>query len=573
MLAAFAAVVSPQLGAPPLERAEVYFADAARGMVESGDWVVPRYQGQRFFDKPILSYWLMAAAMRAFGEELAVVRLVPLAAALGVLLATVWLGSLLFDRRSGLAGAIVLGSTLAFVSFARVAMSDMLLSLWTTLAACLGLRAYRPPKRLFWTPLLGAVLGLGFATKGPIALLVAGVALALVAWRERRQGLPGGGAGLGLGAAAFALIAFGWFALVYTRLGPEPLAYFFLRENLERFSGAYFDVGRPFWFYLEAYLLHGLPWSPLLPVALLRLWQQRREGAGGLDSPALLALWVAIVLVPLSLSGGKIDYYLLPLYPALSLLIGRYLAAGPWLRLDRLLVRVVLLLTLALVVVALVVAPRLPDAWLPGRGPRLSLAATLVACGIALAAVVAHPRAGRVLGVLAATVAAVFVQLAAFYLPAYARAQPNRAIVADVIRELRYQPQARLALCQDPTRARRDVLFHARHAAAEQCPLWNCAVAREPYLLLATPREAESFAALPGYRHIADYSYLPSSTLTFESLLKPPRPDRLVLCANFFSWDPEAERKRKREYRKAVQRDRALLEAAAARGAPTTTAH
>ena len=141
----------PYLGLGPLARAEIYFLDAARGMVESGDWIVPRYEGKPFFDKPILSYWLMAAAMDAFGTTPAAARLVPVLAAVGLVLVTAWLGTLLFDRRSALAGALVLATTLAFLSFARVAMSDMLLALLSTLAVSLAVFAYRPGPLASWS--------------------------------------------------------------------------------------------------------------------------------------------------------------------------------------------------------------------------------------------------------------------------------------------------------------------------------------------------------------------------------------------------------------------------------------
>src|SRR5262245_39620165 len=65
----------PGLGAAPFERAEIYFLDAARGMVESGDWLVPRYRGEPFFDKPALAYWLMAASMTVGGATAAAGRL------------------------------------------------------------------------------------------------------------------------------------------------------------------------------------------------------------------------------------------------------------------------------------------------------------------------------------------------------------------------------------------------------------------------------------------------------------------------------------------------------------------
>lgn len=552
----------PGLGVPRLERAEIYFLDAARGMVESGDWLVPRYQGEPFFDKPILSYWLMAAAMKAFGTTALAARCVPVLAALGLLLATAWLGTLLYDRRSALAGAFVLSTTLAFFAFARIAMADMLLALWTTLAVALGVLACRERPPSWALPALGAALGLGFATKGPIALLVPGLALAPLVWRRRR----GPWAALPLASAALlcAVLGLGWFALVYARLGPAPLEYFFLRENLQRFAAETYDVGRPFWFYPPAYLAQGLPWAPLLPLALWRLLAGAVDPRGR-PATRLLTVWVVLVLVPLSLSRGKIDYYLLPLYPALSLVLGRHLALVPWQRLDRAWARGVLLLAALGAALLLTWPPRLPEPWLPAPVPRLLLAVAVAAALLAFVLAAWRPTPARVAAALGGSAWAVYLLAAAFFLPAFAAAQPNRAIARDVGRERAFEPRARLVYCNDPSRARRDVLFEARHEAVEQCDLWAYAASREPWLLLVTPEQALSFRALPGWRRIARYPYLPAAALTFDGLRAGPRAGELVLGANFATADPEADRLRRREYRKGVQKD---LAAEAARATP-----
>ncbi len=544
------ALLLPHLGMGPLTRAEIYFLDAARGMVESGDWVVPRYEGQPFFDKPILSYWLMAAAMEALGTTAGAARLVPVVSALGLVLATAWLGTLVFERRSALAGALVLATTLAFLSFARVAMSDMLLALLSTLAVALAVLAWRPGAPFWVVPLLGAVAGLGFATKGPIAVLVPGVAVLLLLAERRR--LPGTPASLALGTLAFLVLALGWFALVYQRLGAEPLAYFFLRENLQRFAAETYDIGRPLWFYLPAYLAEGLPWSPLLPLALARLLGGRDPEAA--TSARLLALWPLVVLVPLSLSRGKIDYYLLPLYPAVSLLLGRYLAATPWSGLDRWWARVVLLAEAGALGFLALRPPQVPAEWLPAAFARGWLLAVLAVGALVLLAVAAAPLPRRVLAALAGIVAAAWFLAVAFFLPAFARSQPNRAMVEDVARERQYRPDLRLAYCSDPTRVRRDVLFEVRLAATAECELWSLAGSRAPYLLLATPAEDASFRVDPRYRHVATYQYLPADALTLGGLFSLRGPALIMLVANYPTRDPVARVKRNREYRKLRDR-------------------
>jgi 4-amino-4-deoxy-L-arabinose transferase-like glycosyltransferase len=554
------ALVLPHLGAAPLERAEIYFLDVARGMVETGDWVVPRYEGEPFFDKPPLTYWLMATAFLGLGPSPGAARLVPALAALGTVLVTAWLGALLFDRRTALAGAVALCTTVAFLTFARVAMSDMPLTLLTTLSVALAVRAYQADAPVWTLPALGLVLGLGFATKGPIAVLVPGLAFVPLVVTNRRRPPRWGGGALLAGILAFVVVGLGWFGLVYGRLGAGPLEYFFLRENLERFAGEAYDVGRPPWFYVPAYAAEGLPWSPFLPLALWRLLGSREADDRGRRGAVFLVAWVALVLVPLVISRGKIDYYLLPLYPAVSLLIGRFFVAVPWRRRERIWAGTVLLLLVAALAVAVLRPPRLPGEWLPGKGAVTLLAAVLAGSALAALAVARRPTPRRVMSLLAVAMGAAWLVVAAFFLPAFSQRQPNRAIVRDVARELRYRPDLRLATCADPARARRDILFHARLTVEERCGnLWPVVASRRPYLLLISPRMDRSFRASRRYRHVATYRYLPARVLTLGGLFSNPEPGELVLAANFATDDPVADRKRRKEYRQMLQREREEL--------------
>lgn len=529
----------------PLERAEIYFVDAARGMVESGDYLVPRYRGEPFFDKPALSYWLMAGAFRVFGFHLWAARLVPVAAALVVLLATAWLGRLLFDRRTGTAGAYVLGTTLLFLSFGRVAMSDMLLTAWSTLAIALGLLAFRSPgpvpPALLGT--LGAVLGLGFLTKGPIALLLPGLGLIALAYLHRRLVPRATPLGWGLALAAFALLGLGWFAALYARLGSGPLAYFFLRENLERFAGQTYDTERSPFYYFGAYLMVGLPWSLLFPLAAVRM----REGA------RFLLLWMGLMVVPLSLSRGKIDYYLLPLAPAGALIVGRFLAAGSWSPIDRGVLRAAALVFAGLVGAAAWATHRLPAEWLPGAVARGALALVVAAVCAGAVLVWTRPTVPRVLATLGGGALALHVLLAVAFLPAFRYGQPNAQVVEDVARELAYRNEATLAGCTDTTRVQRDLLFFLRRAVEERCDLWSVAASRLPYLIMATPNEAQALAAVPTVREVGVYRALPATALSFRGILDGPQPETLLLLANFTTADPVAEAKRKKDRRKALK--------------------
>lgn len=524
-----AALLFPGLGTAPIERAEIYFMDGARSMVERDDYVVPYYRGQPFFDKPALTYWLIAVSFHTLGFTSAAARLVSVLVALLVVLSTVWLGVQLFNRRTAVYGGIILATTLGFVSFGRLAMSDMLLTLWSTLAVAVAVAACHDSEAGSWhIPALGAVLGLGFQTKGPVALLLPGLGILALLWQRRRQRWPITGKGILLAVALFAVLGLGWFASIFLRLGVEPLAYFFLRENLERFAAATYDVGRSGWYYLPAYLALGLPWSPLLPVAG---WQVLRRGPD-VGSSRLLLGWMGLMAVLLTLSRGKIDYYLLPLLPAASLVLGHYMSAVPWGRLDRLWGRMILLLVGALGAVLPAIIWRVPSAWLPSPALVFASSGLMVGGGVACLMTASSLTPQRALVAMAASAAVLFFSFGAVFLPAFRAAQPHQEVVEDVLRVRLHQPEVELIVCEDHARLQRDLLFHVRLAVQQRCDLQAAASTPQPRLLLLHPEERASLAAKPPLRELGEYRYLPASALTLRGFLAGLRPSTVILMAN-----------------------------------------
>jgi 4-amino-4-deoxy-L-arabinose transferase-like glycosyltransferase len=545
-------VLLPSLGSAPLERAEIYFMDAARAMVESGDWLVPRYQGQEFFDKPALTYWLMATSFRVFGFTLAAGRLVSALAALASVVATAWLGRRLLGAREGAAGALVFGTTLLVLAFGRVAMSDMLLTLSCTLAVAIGVSAMDAHGLTAARAVaLGTTLGLGFLTKGPVALVFAGFGLLLLMLR----GMDGRRLEVGrrpavVAAAAFVVSGLGWFVAVAWRLGTAPLAYFFFRENLERFAGATYDAARSPFYYLGTYLGAGLPWSLLFPLAA---WRQRRRCA-------FLLLWMGLMAVPLSLSRGKIDYYLLPLLPAAALVVGAHLSAA-WVRLDRTWARVALLVFALITLAPMWMASRLPTDWQPGWEGQKGL--VLIGSAVALAAALAatRPTPGRLTQVFTAGTVATFALGAGVFLPAFRAAQPNAEVVDDVRRERAFRPDAGVVVCGDPARVARDLLFEARVVAQERCDVWDPASSHRPFLLLVGPEQRRSLEAVPGIRDVDSYRCVPAASLSLRAVAQGLREERFVLLANYATDDPVAEIKRRQDRKRALRQEAAAYAA------------
>src|ERR1700689_304193 len=320
----------------PLDRPHLFdpdegrYAEIPREMVSSGDWVTPRLDAIKYFEKPPLGYWVTAAAFEVFGEHAWTVRLWPaLIGMLGLLLAFA-LGRRLYDQRAALLAVVVQASALLYVALARIATLDMGLSFSLQIAmSALALLVQAPrPGEPQWRGLpllLGVGVALAVLSKGLVGILIPAAVAALFTLIHRDWRLP-------LRAqpwwtvAALLLLAAPWFLLVSAR-NPEFAHFFFIFQHFQRYlSSAEFDRYQPAWFFLPVLALGFLPWITLLPGALLSAWRAAR---GGERATALLLLWAAFVLLFFSMSQSKLTPYILPLFPALSLLTGRAIAELP----------------------------------------------------------------------------------------------------------------------------------------------------------------------------------------------------------------------------------------------------
>jgi 4-amino-4-deoxy-L-arabinose transferase-like glycosyltransferase len=327
-----------QLQAPLLEPQEPRYAEIAREMLTSGDWLTPTLDGAPYLDKPPLLYWLTAASYRIFGIHDWAARLVPgLAGVLTVLVTWLW-GRATAGSAVAFWGALILALSARFVYLGRMLTFDGLLCLWVTTALAAAHVALNGPRpRWSWWLLSAGACGLGLLTKGPVALaLVSPPLLALGFLDKRSVRLTAGLVAGYLGVAS--LVAGPWFAAVIWR-HPEFAGYFFWTHNVVRFL-APFDHGEPFWFHLPGLLLGLLPWSLLLPgllAALLRpqsafdlsFRADQRETINQRIDPMRLAdlrvlAWMWGLLF-FSLSGCKRAGYILPVVPPLALSLGCYL--------------------------------------------------------------------------------------------------------------------------------------------------------------------------------------------------------------------------------------------------------
>ncbi|HYC35218.1 MAG TPA: phospholipid carrier-dependent glycosyltransferase [Usitatibacter sp.] len=368
------------------------YAEIAREMAQSGDWITPRLNGLKYFEKPPLQYWATAASLTLLPHGEYAARLYVALCGLATLLLVAFTGRRLGTRETGLAAAIALASSPYFMVMSGVVTLDTGLTLWTTLTFCAYLLAEREPTRSptrrRWMLLAWAAMALAVLSKGLVGLVFpAGALLALCVLRRDLR--PVARLEWAYGLVIFLAISAPWFVAVSYQ-NPEFPRFFFVHEHWERFLSASHRRTEPWWYFLPIVAVGFLPWLFALPSAFAHGW--RLAGDPRATNEMRLALaWAFVVVAFFSISSSKLPAYILPAFPPLALVIGRYLVHAP----TRKLAWQVLPMTLvamALVALALQIESRAREPWtreLYGHAQPLALMAALAllaACAIAAAA-------------------------------------------------------------------------------------------------------------------------------------------------------------------------------------------
>jgi 4-amino-4-deoxy-L-arabinose transferase len=480
LLALYVLVYILPLGQRPLWTPdETRYAEIAREMRQSGDWVSPRLNGKRYFEKPVMGYWLVALSQEALGETGFAARVPSALTALLGLLATYWL-----VRRSGgapLAAALAAGVLLTcglYYGVGTYLVLDMMLTTAVTAGLAWFFAAYRETRALprnVYLVLFGLACGAAFLIKGFVGLTIPCVAIApFVFWQQFPEGLWPVVRARRLGAllraalasagqlarlipvplAAAAAVALPWSVMIHQR-EPDFWRYFFWIEHVERFLGGKAQHAQPFWkfYFVYVLILGALPWSAFLPAAAAS------TRGPELRSPftRFLICWTVFPFLLFSASSGKLGTYVLPCLPPLAILIAggvcRYLETGARraFNLAALVPAGVLLLGGAGVVVWQAGGWR-PVLFAPGETWKLlaGCAGLLAWAGCAWLAVRARNAPGKLVLVMAAPLASCF--LMNFVVPARIVEGHSAAALLERNRE-RIPPESRVYS--------RDCLVHA----------------------------------------------------------------------------------------------------------------
>ncbi len=313
---------------------EARAAQDAQTILATGNWGLPRlFDDKPELQKPPLYYWLVALSARLCGVQVDAwtVRLPAAVAATGTIFLAYFFGWILGRPRVGYLGALMLATSLHFTWLARVGRIDMPLTF--VVAVALG-AFYIGKDRLRrgawrWFLICYVAVAVGVLLKGPIAIILPGVVVAISLVLERQRGTPFHlpaalrrvhDYGLWWGIPLMLAIAAPWYIWANATTGGEFFRVFFWYHNVQRgLGGAEALQAHPWWFYGPRLAIDLFPWSLLLPLAGWALW---RRGAWREDPLARFGtVWLLAMTLLLSCMRFKRADYLLPAYPGAALMV------------------------------------------------------------------------------------------------------------------------------------------------------------------------------------------------------------------------------------------------------------
>jgi len=299
------------------------YAEIAREMLVTGDWITPRYNGYKYFEKPPLQIWATASAFNIFGIGDWQARLWTALTGFLTIIFIGFTGARIFSARAGLLASIALASSPMWVIGGHINSLDMGLSAFLVAALCSLLLAQSSPNKTDcrnWMWACWMFMALATLSKGVIGLAIPGmvfVVYSISAWDwkiwQRLHIISG--------TILFLAITAPWFVLVAQR-NPEFLEFFFIHEHLQRFTQTAHSRTGPIYYFLPLLLLGFLPWLAQIPRALFLAWQERNRD---FSSGWLLTCWFVVILGFFSISQSKLPGYIIPIFPALAMLVGYHL--------------------------------------------------------------------------------------------------------------------------------------------------------------------------------------------------------------------------------------------------------
>ena len=325
------------LGSPAIaDSDEAFYAESAREMVESGDWLTPHFNYIYRFEKPVLYYWLAASAYLVAGVDEAAARFPSALAGVGLTLLAFVSARRWCDVSTGFLAGVITSTSFGCVVMARQALPDLTLAFFVTLAIWAALVAWLGPSTggegpsddsrpgTGWVALSAVGTAGAILTKGPVGIvlpvLVVGPLVAWEYWAGRSRAMIRL-TDLAIFAIIVLVLAAPWFLGMTLVHGPAYLDRFFIAENFDRLATSRYNDPRPFWYFVPIVVGGMLPWSPFMLLWIPTIARSVRRRLASSVNAVRFGWWATAPLLFYSLSIGKQPRYILPILPPLAVLL------------------------------------------------------------------------------------------------------------------------------------------------------------------------------------------------------------------------------------------------------------
>jgi 4-amino-4-deoxy-L-arabinose transferase-like glycosyltransferase len=301
------------------------YAEIAREMAASGDWVTIRYNGLKYFEKPPFQFWMTALAYDAFGVGEWQARLWTALSGAAGLAVTAFAAKRWFGARVGLLTALVLLAAPGWNLGSHFSSLDMALSGAFAFIVAGLLLAHHPAASATssrnWMLVAWVAAAVAVLTKGLIGIVLPGLVVAVYCLATRDFSIFRR-LRIGTGLLLMLVIVAPWFVLVSER-NPEFARFFFVHEHWERYLSPTHHREGAWWYFIPQLMVGFLPWIGLS-------WAMAKDVGAKASDPQfrptlLLGVWAATIFVFFSFSSSKLPGYILPIYPALAILAARAL--------------------------------------------------------------------------------------------------------------------------------------------------------------------------------------------------------------------------------------------------------
>jgi len=315
---------------PMLDPDEGRYAEIPREMLTTGNWVTPRLDGLKYFEKPALQYWATAALYGIFGLSNWSSRLWTVGLGFACLpLVYAWVARL-YSRRAALMALVLLAMSPYFGLIGHLNLLDAGFAFWMCATVLAFARAQsasvRSNEERNWMLLCWAAAALAVLTKGIVVFVLAGGALLAYCVAERDLS-PWRRLHLMLGLPLFLALATPWFIVVSLR-NPDFAPFFFVHEHFQRFLTKEAQRVEPWWYFLALLVIGALPWLIALLRGVAASWRES-DSTSGFKPLKFLLVFSALTLVFFSMSDSKLATYILPMFPPMAAFTGVWVADRP----------------------------------------------------------------------------------------------------------------------------------------------------------------------------------------------------------------------------------------------------